>query len=277
MRTLAVLAVVAVTLAGCSAGKDGGALPAGGDVKGLPMLHGYVVDIAIRPLEGVKITVLDTNASVTTNDGGYFGLDDLPTEQFLILVAEKQGFISASKQITLVPDTPVRLNFTLEQKPVIAASKQILEFEGFVGCQVGLVGPTGNSTTDCNMGLEQRNVWDFAVEEDLAGAVIEVFWDARTQAGESMGLVLETLELGQNNIILGDVMGPSPLQVVVPQSIAEKYYPQGGIMRLTITARSDATQNEAGIGSTVVIQQSYNAYASLFYIDPPPGGYTLDT
>lgn len=277
MRALAFLVVAAVALAGCSDGKDAGTNKGtDGPGKVLPMLHGYVVDPAIRPLEGVKVTVLDTNASVTTDAGGYFGLDDLPIEQFLILVAEKEGFISASKQITLVPDTPVRLNFTLEQQPVIAASKQILEFEGFLGCQVGVVGPTGNSTTDCNMGLEQRNVWDFAVEGDLAGAVIEVFWDARTQAGSSLGLVLETLELGANNIILGDVVGTSPLQVVVPQSIAEKYYPQGGIMRLTVSARSDATQNEAGIGSTVVVQQPYQAFASLFYIEPPPGGYTLD-
>lgn len=278
MRTLAVLAVLAVTLAGCSSGgKDapGGASGPSGTVA-LPMLHGYIVDPAIRPVEGAVVTVLDNNVTTQSNANGYFGLDDLPTEQFLVLVASKAGYLPQSKQITLVPDTPVRLNFTLEPEPITAPSRQVLPFEGFVGCQIATVGPTGNTSSDCNFGLEQRNRWDFAVEGMLAGAVIEVFWDARSAAGESMGFTLETLELGQSNIILGDVVGPSPLRVTVPQSVAEKYYPQGGIMRLTVMARSDATQNEAGIGSSVVVQQAFQAFASLFYIDPPPGGYTID-
>lgn len=277
MRTLALLAVVALALAGCSGGKDGGPdNVSASNPEGLPMLHGYIVDTAIRPLEGVVVTVLDTNTTATSDENGYFGLDDLPTEQFLILVAEKTGFIASSKQVTLVPDTPVRLNFTLEPEPIRAPSKQVLEYEGFIGCQVATEGPTGNSTTDCNMGLEQKNRWDFTVEGDLAGAVIEVFWDPFSQAGQTLSLRLETLELGQMNVVLGDLVGPSPLRVTVPQSAAEKYYPQGGIMRLTVTAGSDATQNEAGIGYSAVTQQSFQAFASLFYIDPPPGGYTVD-
>lgn len=272
MRVLATLTILALVLAGCSGGKGGGdAAPGGGPAPGdVPMLHGYVVDAAIRPLEGVTVKVLDSNVSVLSDDGGYYGFDGLPTEQFLVLVATKEGYIPQSKQVTLVPDVPVRLNFSLEVEPVVEPFWRPLQFEGMVGCQIATVGPTGNNTFDCNSGLEQRTRWDFAVDPDLAGAVLEVYWDARTEVGKSMSMHLETLELGQLNVVLGHVIGESPLRITVPPSAATKYYPQGGLMRLTVEAASDAEQNEAGIGESAVVQQAFSSYASLFYVAVPP-------
>src|SRR5688572_5910771 len=107
MRTalVSLLAVAALALAGCSGnGGKGPAASTDDDLADLPMLHGYVVDPAIRPLAGVTVKVLDTNASIDTDDGGYFGFDDLPTETFLVLVATKAGFLPQSKQVTLTPD-----------------------------------------------------------------------------------------------------------------------------------------------------------------------------
>lgn len=279
MRTLAFLTVLVVALAGCSGGNGGGPdgdVEGSGPKGGLPMLHGYVVDVAIRPLDGVTVKVLDSNVSVLSDAGGYYGLDGLPTEQFLVLVATKAGYIPQSKQVTLVPDVPVRLNFTLEIEPVVAASMSVIPHEGFIGCQAATVGPTGNNTFDCNAGMAQQVRWDFGVEPDLAGAVIEVYWEPRSEAGKSLSIQLETLELGQLNVVLGHVIGESPLRITVPQTAAEKYYPQGGLMRLTVQAASDAEQNEAGIGSSIVVQQAYEAFASLFYIEPPRACYTLE-
>ncbi|MEK6975976.1 MAG: carboxypeptidase-like regulatory domain-containing protein [Candidatus Thermoplasmatota archaeon] len=271
MRVLAVATILALVLAGCSDGKgDGGSKDEGsGPDGGVPMLHGYVVDLAIRPLEGVTVKVLDNNVSVLSDAGGYYGLDDLPTEQFLVLVASKDGYIPQSKQVTLVPDVQVRLNFTLEIQPIRDPYWHPIQFEGMLGCQIAIVGPTGNSTTDCNMGLEQRNRWDFTVDGDLAGAVVEVYWDFRTEVGKSLGIRLETLELGQLNVVLGEVVGESPLRITVPESAARKLFPSGGYLRLTVQAASDATQNEAGVGESVVVQQAFQAFASLFYVETP--------
>lgn len=270
MRTLAVLTILALLLAGCSDGKNGDKGSAGGPAPGdTPMLHGYVVDAAIRPLEGVTVKVLDSNVSVLSDPGGYYGFEDLPTEQFLVLVATKAGFIPQSKQVTLVPDVPVRLNFSLEVEPVTAPYWHVLPYEGMVGCQVATVGPTGPNSFDCNGGLEQRTRWDFAVDPNLSGAVVEIYWEARTAAGESLNMQLETLELGQLNVDLGNITGPSPLRITVPPSAAQKYYPQGGLMRLTVQAASDAEQNEAGIGESVVFQQGFQAFASVFYVSAP--------
>lgn len=272
MRILVLLTVLAMVLAGCSGGKggdggNGGGGPSPGDV---PMLHGYIVDLAIRPLEGVTVKVLDSNVSVLSDVGGYYGFDDLPTEQFLVLVATKEGYIPQSKQVTLVPDVPVRLNFSLEVEPITAPYWHTLPYEGMVGCQIATVGPTGHNNVDCNNGLEQRTRWDFAVEANLAGAVVEIYWDARTEVGKSLSMRLETLELGQLNVELGNITGESPLRITVPPSAAQKYYPQGGLMRLTVQAASDAEQNEAGIGESIVFQQGFQAFTSVFYVSAPP-------
>lgn len=279
---LALLVVLTLAVAGCSSGKGGGKEgTSDDDLSEMPMLHGYVVDPAIRPLEGVTVKVIDTNATSITNEGGYFGLDELPTEQFLVIVATKVGYMPQSKQVTLLPDTPVRLNFTLEQEPIKAGSVQVLQFEGFIGCQAATIGPSGNNSVNCgdtlgNPGTADKDVYNFGVEQDLAGMVVELFWEPTTSAGTTLGLRLETLELGQLNVILGEKMGPNPLQLTVPQSIAEKYYSGGGQARLSVYAVSDAEQNEAGIGYDVVLQQGFNAYISLFYVDPAPSGYTLN-
>lgn len=277
MQRLAALLVIALAVAGCTGGQDA---PAGPSAEGtqagdIPMLHGYIFDPALRPLQGAVVKVLDTNSSFATTDEGFFGFDDLPTEQFLVIVATMDGYIPSSKQVTLVPDTPVRLNFTLEPQPIAVPYLEQLPFEGLIGCQAAVTVSTTNNTFDCNNGLEQRPRWDFSVGADLAGAVIEVFWEPFSPGAESLGLRLETLELGQMNVVLGEVVGPSPLRVSVPQSAAEKYYPGGGLMRLTVFAASDAHQNEAGIGSSVAFQQSFQAFASLFYVAPPDPSYTI--
>lgn len=276
LQRLVALLVVALAAAGCMGGKDND--PGAGTVTepgAIPMLHGYVFDPALRPLEGATVKVIDVNASFATTDEGFFGFEELPTEQFLVIVATKPGFIPASKQVTLVPDTPVRLNFTLQPEPVAVPYRTVLPFEGLIGCQAATVVSTTNNTFDCNNGLEERRRYDFSVEADLAGAVIEVYWEPTTQAAASLGLRLETLELGQLNIVLGDVVGPSPLRVSVPQSTAERYYSGGGLMRLTMFAASDSHQNEAGVGASVAFQQAFEAYISLFYVEPPSDTYSI--
>ena len=277
MRLLAVVAVLAMALAGCSGAKDeeGGAAPQAGDTD-IPMLHGFVFDPAIRPLEGVTVKVLDTNATTVTDDDGFFGFDGLPVEQFLVIVASVDGFVPGSKQVTLAADAPVRLNFTLEPVPVRTPFMQVDKHELVVDCQVGTVASGQNNTYACGTGAsEGEDFWDIAVAPDLAGAVVEVYWEPTTDAASSIGARLETLELGQLNLILSEVVGTSPLRLSVPQLAAERYYTGGGLMRLTVFAAPNADENEAGIGASVLLEQGITAYASLFYVAPPDPSYTI--
>lgn len=276
MRALAVAAVLALTLAGCSGGKEGeGDAPPSSGGDDLPMLHGYVFDPALRPLVGAKVTVLDTNSTGIADDEGFFGFDGLPVEQFLVVVASLDGFISGSKQVTLTALAPTRLNFTLEPVPVQTPYMEVSKQELLVECQVGTVFNGENSTQSCGTGTRDIDSWDIAVAPDLAGAVVEVYWEPTTAAAESIGARLETLELGQLNLVLSEVVGTSPLRLSVAQLQAERYYVAGGLMRLTIYAMPNADENEAGVGVTVLAEQPVTAYASLFYVAPPDPAYTI--
>jgi hypothetical protein len=180
------------------------------------------------------------------------------------------------KQLTLSVDTPVRLNFTLQPVPVARAYSVPLAQALFIECQVGLVlSQQQNMTTNCDSGTRQADQWSFAVEQDLAGAVIEVFWEPTTDLAASLGARLETLELGQLNLVLGQAVGTSPLRIVVPQAVAERYYSAGGLMRLSVYAEPNVDEQEAGIGASVILEQPVDAYATLFYVQPPPPTYSI--
>lgn len=276
LRVLAFAAVLALTLAGCSDGQGDdhpGETP--GESRTLPALHGYVFDPALRPLEGATVKVLDADVAATTDREGFFGFDGLPVDRFLVIVASLEGFTPTSKQITLAVDTQVRLNFTLEPVPVETPYSQVVKQEMLVECQLGIVAAEDGNQMKCGTGLQEIDQFDIAVDVNLAGAVVEIFWEPGTVLSESMGAKLETLDLGQLNLVLGQVVGTSPLRITVPESTAARYYPQGGLMRLTVYAEPNADENEAGVGVSVLIEQAVTAYASLFYVAPPSPTYTI--
>jgi hypothetical protein len=272
------LAAVAVLAAGClgdGGDGDGGGAPDAGAPGTLPMLHGFVFDAALRPLDGTTVKVLDTNASLVTGADGFFGFDGLPVEQFIVVVAAKEGYQPSSKQVTLTAEQPTRLNFTLEPVPVQTPYSQVADQDLFIECQAGFVLNEENYTQGCGSGAQDVDHWDIAVEPGLAGAVVELYWEPVTEAARSAALRLETLELGQLNLILGEVVGESPLRVMVPQAVAERYYASGGLMRLTVFAAPNADETEAGSGASLLFQQPMTAYASLFYVAPPDPSYTI--
>ena len=276
MRALAFVALAAVVLAGCSGGKaaDHGKEPAA-PAGGLPMLRGFVFDDALRPMAGVTVKVLENNASAVTGDQGDYRFAALPTDQFLVIVANKSGFLSSSKQVTLSPQQPVLLNFTLSPVPVAVQSIDKLKQELIVECEVGVVANSQNNTMPCGTGTQGKQAWEIAVGPKLEGAVVEVFWTPTTQAAASGGAKLETLELGQLNLVLGEVVGEGPLRIFVPQTTAERYYVSGGLMRLTVHAAPNAAETEAGVGASAFVNQKMTAYASLFYGQPPDPTYTI--
>jgi hypothetical protein len=271
---LAILLASAVTLAGCSSPEaEQAKTPSAGK---LPALHGWVFDAALRPLKGVTVKVLDTNSSTTTNDEGFYGFDGLPIEQFLVVVATKELFKVSSKQVTLTDEFATRLNFTLEQVPVKRASTEVRKFDGYIPCQGEVAINDQPYRFDCNAQIEQAlNVFQFTVNEDLAGAVIEILWKPQTPVSESMGAKLETLNLGELNVVLGEVVGSSPLRIQVPEAVAKKYYVAGGVMRLTVHAESNGDEVESGIGASVMVRQTFQAFATLCHVLPPHPAYSF--
>jgi hypothetical protein len=272
----AVAAIALLVLAGCAKpAPSAGAGPAG-DGRGDYLLQGTVVDAGIRPLAGVTVRVLETDENTTTDADGWYGFKAPPVERFLVLVANKTGFHSASQQITVPATGAVRLNFTMAPLPTKVPFHDVLKFDGVLQCQVATSIAQQNSTYECGTAIGEKDKWDFAVGPDFAGAVIEMAWAPLTPAADSLGMRLDSLELGQLNLNLGETLGTNPLRITVPNSVAVKYYPEGGLMRFQAFAAADAAANEAGVGVSAPFSQPFTAYASLFYVTPPDPSYTLN-
>src|SRR5688572_24479115 len=99
---LLALALLAPLLAGCSGGGDE---PAGPDeVQATPttgILRGVVVDAAIRPMAGVKVSVPVPDGSVrnsTTVDDGAFAFAGLEPGAYVVR-AQKLGYLDASVSV----------------------------------------------------------------------------------------------------------------------------------------------------------------------------------
>jgi len=274
MRAALAATLLVVLLAGCGQNPDDASTTTA-PAPSEPLLHGVVLDEAIRPVANATVRVQETNATSTTGADGMYRFDALPTDRAIVLVATKDGYLPNARQITLVPGTPMRMNFTLEAVPVKVPRHQVLPFNGLVGCQLATEVSGQNRTVECAGGTPEETRWDFPVEPDLAGVVLEINWEPTTPAAETLGARLETTGLGASNAVLSEVVGPSPLRMVVPQITAERYYAAGGLMRLTVYAQPDNDANEAGAGAALAFQQDYRAFASLFYVAPPDPTYTV--
>jgi hypothetical protein len=275
MRALPLFLLVSLAFAGCSQGEgadkkeaEGPGAAGPGDA---PPLHGYVFDPAVTPMAGATVRVLENNATAVTDEDGFYGFVGLPTDQFLVLVVSLEGYQSQSRQVTLPQGADVVLNFTLAPIPVQQPyAVALTNMDLFLACQATTEVSEDNQTYDCSGGQgTTRDRWDFEIDPKLAGAVIEIFWEPAQPGAESLAARLETLELGQLNVVLAEAVGTSPLRLPIAQVAAERYYIGGGIAKLTVWAQPDSDANEAGIGAAFAVQQDMQVYACLFYVAPP--------
>lgn len=273
---LTLLLLTALALAGCTDDGEPQETPDKEQAieETFPPLHGWVFDQALRPMEGVTVQLLDSNATLVTDGEGYYGFDQVKRNEPLVLVANVDGYEPNSRQVTVPADASVRLNFTMVPVPVKQASSEVLDFNGFIACQATVVASEDVQQYDCGGGQDQ-DVWTFSSGPDLAGAVIEIAWTAGNPAADSFHAIVETIGLGDFNAILAEGVGTSVLRLQIPQAVAEKYYTAGGQMRLTVSVEPNVDEEEAGTGAGAAINQEFQAFASLFYVEPPPTTYSI--
>lgn len=238
-------------------------------------VEGVVLDPAIKPVAGAKVKLLETNANTTTDEDGHYEFVGVPVERVLILVAEKAGYKSSAAQVSVSVDSVARLNFTLIPEPVKTPYHDVLPWDFVLQCQLATSISQQNETYECGSAIGEQDQWEFSVGPDFAGAIVEAFWEPQTPAGESLGMRLDTLNLGELNRNLGQIVGTSGIRITVPNSVAVKYYPEGGQMRLQMFAAANNAENEVGVGASLAFQQTVHAYASVFYVQPPDQSYTI--
>lgn len=277
MRSLAALLLLAVAVSGCADNAESGtpAITDDTPIEDIPPLHGWIFDQALVPLDGVEVEILEIGQKATSNAEGFYAFEgELPSNEPLILVARQDGYKPGSHQLTLQPSAPVRLNFTLEAEPILVPETVVLDFDGFLNCQYNVELSGQQYFNDCSGG-SGGDIWQFSVGPDLAGVVIEIGWEPNTDLSKYLHAKLETSQVSDQTIVLSETVAEPVLRLQVGEQFSKKYYPEGGIMQLTVNVDPANAELETEAGASVAVSQNYKVFASLFYVEPPPQGYTF--
>jgi Carboxypeptidase regulatory-like domain len=271
------LAAASLLLSGCA---DGAGVPQGiprdehGDA--LPTIQGTVVDGAIRPLAGAVVRFLDSDVNGTTDETGHYEIRR-PTAQAesILVTASKAGFVPLTHQVQVSGSLSAKADFILSLDGDLVPHSTVEEHRGVLRCRAGLAAAGQSTGVQCEADHRVDDVvapwiWEINPTPNLAGAVVEVYWDAMTPASETLHAWLRLPMVGgQGGQVVVDVTGPSPLRLEVPADLAQAMGRWEGI-----TLYVDLAEQEGGTPGFAT-DQAFDAYASLFYIDPPPAGYRL--
>jgi hypothetical protein len=279
MRIQALALVALLLLAGCSGKPSTEKADPSLKATDRPLLQGYVFDQALHPVVGANLTVQGAgvdprgNGTAATGQDGHYAFRDLPVEQRLVVVVQAAGLKTLSKQVSLGRGNSTLLNFTLEAVVVAKPYHEAQGFNGFLACETATTANDQTEATDCG-GTQNLRVWTLNVNADVQGIVIETGWIPKTPAAKFLHATVETVGLGDQDAILSEVEGGSVLKAVVTQAQCQKYYPQGGTLRVTWSAATNAADQESAAGAAAAVQQDFKAIATAFYVEPPDPSFT---
>lgn len=269
--------VLVLALGGCGSPK---AVPAGIPVDehgdALPTLQGVVVDEAIRPLAGASVRLLATGEGATTDADGHYELrrPTLVAESALV-TASLAGFMTRTQQAQLSGHASATLDFILPLDPPPVPRVDVLQHTGQVRCTARTPGPAPADGVGCEPDhgdsgdVPTPPPWIWSIEPDVAfaGLVAQVVWAAESPASSELHAWLQAPVLGgRGGEVYADVTGPSPLRLELPQDVA-RAQPRWSAVWLMVELPPGAAGAK--------VQQVHEDYASLFYVDPAPPGYTL--
>lgn len=275
------LLLVAMLLAGCSAAPAAPAgLPIDSHGRALPTVQGTVVDSAIRPLEGVRVRILGTDLATTTDAQGHYELrrPTLKPEAALVS-ASKDGFEPRTGQAQVSGHRSATLDFRLDADDDVVPHVDVLEHRGTLRCSAVVRTAAGSQGANCadDRGDDAAEIpawmWDVIPTPNLAGAVVEVRWEASSPLSQRAHAWLKApMAGGQGGETLAETTGESPLRLEVPADVARSFG-RWTALRLHVELADPDGTLPVGVGASD--DQPYTAYASLFYVDPAPPGYAL--
>lgn len=267
--------LLALALAGCADGPrvpDGIPLDPSGDP--LPTVRGVVVDDAIRPLAGATVRILGTDVAGTTDEEGRYALLR-PTfvAEAALVAATMPGYLTRSAQVQLSGNIAAEVDFQLPADPSVVPHTEVLQHRGQVRCTAAVsvlggvhgAGCEGDRRDDHD--ILPRWMWEINPRPGVAGVVVEVHWDAGTPAATELRAWLKApMAGGQGGEVVAEAVGPSPLRLEVPEDAVRSYARWTAVRLHVETAPGTA-------GATR--EQAYDAFATVFYVDPAPAGYLL--
>ncbi len=278
MRFTACLLVAVMLLAGCTAPDDDVAP----DETDGASIRGLVVNPALLPMEGARVQILGTSLENTTNADGTFHFDDVPLRsEPPILLVRLDGYRDLTHALPepLQPGDDHEIRVELQYAAIDEPYREHMPFNGFIACSALVAAGHSHGgadheddQTDCSANAPSDDVWEFQVDAGVENVVIEVAWDADTQAAEYLSMTIHGVGVDDgNDIKFYFTEGTSPLRGVVSQLQADTYYREGGAVRVSIAVAGP----DSDYVVSAAVNQQFQVIASAFYVEPGPSDYSI--
>jgi hypothetical protein len=278
MRFLLVLSLT-VLAAGCMGhAEPKSALPAPTttDPYSLPegvdnILRGRVSDPDQTPLMGANVEIISLQMNQTTDGAGAFEFRNLEPHDYLVVVSY-EGYRTKTQRAIVEDGRIFELNFQLEQKPNLTPYNETTPFRGVISCEFAYAtNPENVETVSCG-GQDPNNkqAKTFHVNQNAAQIQIEAVWQRTAESSKNLAMTIESVGFGHQDIQFGRQHGDSGIKMTISQTLAQKYYANGGDVLVTMNAAPSVTGDEAALDAGLAVQQDFDLYFTVFYIEPGP-------
>lgn len=232
------------------------------DTKGA--IAGYVVDDAIRPVEGVELAT--DGRTALTDANGFFLLGDLEPG-FYAITFTRTGFVptQASADVVAGETATVKVQMPIEVVPqpyhTTYPFSGHMQAWGTIGqWAVELFAPT--PLCDCT--------YEVVPDGNVTGIVFEAFWDATVPDPAALSeFYWEAYVPGTSWIQSGYCTDPCradiPLDSTDSLDGTVTPFPQGSAFEVRIS----------GPDAWVAYQQRVDVFTTVFYVAPPPEGWSI--
>ena len=238
MRAFALAALLlGALLAGCSGPSKGPASDSGPTFDDLGLqatsstgvIRGVVVDDAIRPVPGAKVTLMgDAPKEAVSTDQGTFGFDGLPAATYFLKV-HKPGYVDAQQSADVVaglaepPVVKVQLLVDATSRPYVES----FVYEGYVECTSSVLVVCGapNLLLGDNV-TNDRFTWDQYLTDGASLIQSEMVWDSTQALSPQLYFEMEALDGGcdtSKDGFLGSSEGESPIVARIEEQAIQEY------------------------------------------------------
>lgn len=279
---LALALALALVAAGCAKPDAGApaasavqravdAVTGGNQAATLGAIGGVVQSAALEPIKDARVTLLRENVTARADASGLYRFDALAPGSYL-LTAEADGFVARSAEGLATNGSLTLINFTLAAAPKMDPYHETQELKGSLSCALAAQTPAGDERRDCAAAdPNHRAEFEFPIGAGARSAVLELSWDASKQpAAKRLNLHARTLGYGASDMDLGNVTGEGYARIVVPLSVMEKYYSNGGAMRAQIQLADDGAPP-----ASAAFQETFTLFATTFFVQPGADGFSV--
>ena len=263
------------------------------------VLRGVVVDEAIRPVAGAKVTLGGSSAEALSDDSGLFGFEGLSAGNYFLTV-EKRGYVRTQQSTAVVAgvaDPPI-LKVLLVADPSTLAYVEVTSYEGYIQCgfKVAMVvfdagscdpqGATGLSKND------DSAPW-FPVSRKPMYYQSEMTWEPAQEFSRSLVTIQVACDLddcGETDTNrLCNVRGPAPLVCKVNMTAAadggggghglNETGLGGDVGGFTVQMFAGCYQQcvVGAVGLGIALEQRFQVFNHVFYGYEPPADWVFLT